>query len=201
MSDLTATPEPNPIERFKTWHNALPYAADDMERIAMTLATASKEGIPSVRIVLLKDYDERGFVFYTNMKSHKSHDLTENPYASLCFSWIKQKRQVRITGKAEHVTPAEADAYYATRPLLSRIGAWASSQSHILTSRSELMDKFTALQEKFSETNPPPRPDHWSGWRIVPTEIEFWQEADYRLHDRDLYTRTPLGWNINKLYP
>ncbi len=191
----------NPIERFRQWHDALPFAQNDMQRIAMTLATASKEGVPSARIVLLKSYDEQGFVFYTNMESHKSHDLNENPIASLCFGWIAQCRQIRITGKAEKVTGAEADEYYASRPLFSRIGAWASAQSHILSSRQELLDKVTALQAQYSEENPPPRPPFWSGWRVIPTEIEFWQEAPNRLHDRDLYTRTPQGWAMHKLYP
>lgn len=192
---------PDPIQHFKEWHDALPFAKDDMERIAMVLATASKAGVPSARIVLLKSYDERGFVFFTNMESHKSRDLIENPHASLCFSWIKQSRQVRVSGRVERVSDAEADAYYATRPLGSQIGAWASDQSRPLPSRQTLLQKVEELQGRYSEANPPPRPPHWSGWRVLPSEIEFWQEASYRLHDRDLYTRSPEGWSVQKLYP
>lgn len=193
--------ESNPIERFREWYDALPYAEGDMQRTAMTLATASKEGIPSARIVLLKEFSERGFVFYTNMQSHKSHDLIENPQACLCFGWIPQGRQVRITGHAERVSSAEADAYFASRPLISRLGAIASRQSHLLKSREALLERITELESQYSERNPPPRPKHWSGWRVVPQEMEFWQEASYRLHDRDLYTRTPQGWSVCKLYP
>lgn len=191
----------NPIERFREWHDALPYAADDMRRVAMTLATANKAGVPSARVVLLKAYDERGFVFYTNMQSRKSQDLIENPHACLSFSWIPEERQVRVTGWAERVSDAEADAYYNSRPLLSRIGAWASDQSRTLEARAVLEQKVQELQKQYSESNPPPRPPHWSGWRVVPQEIEFWQEATFRLHDRDLYTRTPTGWAVHKLYP
>lgn len=191
----------NPFGRFHEWMEALPYAKNDMERIAMTLATVDAQGIPSARIVLLKEYDERGFVFYTNMESHKSSDLNHNSNVCLNFCWIKLSRQIRITGKAEKVSDAEADAYYATRPLISRIGAWASAQSRPLASRDVLMNKVEELQKQYSEENPPPRPPHWSGWRVVPREIEFWQEASHRLHDRDLYTRTADGWVLQKLYP
>lgn len=191
----------NPIERFREWHEGLPFAADDMQRTAMTLATASKAGVPSLRVVLLKGYDESGFVFYTNMQSHKSRELMENPVASLNFCWISIGRQVRITGNVERVSDEEADAYYASRPLASRIGAWASDQSQTLESRKVLLDKVAALEAKYSESNPPPRPPHWSGWRVVPKEMEFWQEASHRLHDRDLYTRTTSGWAVQKLYP
>jgi pyridoxamine 5'-phosphate oxidase len=191
----------NPIERFREWYEALPRTEDDKERTAMTLATASKQGVPSARVVLLKSYDERGFVFYTNLESHKSQDLTENPYAALCFNWMPQLRQVRITGRVEKTTDAEADAYYNSRPFESRIGAWASAQSRPLESRKALLDSVAILQKKYSEANPPPRPPHWSGWRVVPQQIEFWQEASHRLHDRDVYTRTPQGWTVHKLYP
>lgn len=198
MTDTTAL---DPIERFRQWQDSLPYERDDMERVAANLATASKEGIPSLRVVLVKQYDARGFVFYTNMKSHKSHDLTENPQACLNFCWIKQSKQIRITGRVERVTDAEADAYFAARPYISRIGAWASAQSMLLESRDILMKKVGELQQQYPESSPPPRPPHWSGWRVVPEEIEFWQEGSHRLHDRDLYTRTPEGWSVHKLYP
>lgn len=192
---------PNPFARFHEWMEALPYAQDDMQRVAMTLATVNEKGIPSARVVLLRDYDDRGFVFYTNMESHKSSDLKGNPIACLNFCWVELSRQIRITGKAQRVSDKEADDYYHSRPLLSRIGAWASDQSRPLSSREELMTKVEQLQTRYSETNPPPRPPHWSGWRVVPDAIEFWQEGSYRLHDRDLYTRTPTGWAVQKLYP
>lgn len=191
----------DPIERFRQWLEALPYAADDMQRIAMTLATVNKQGIPSARVVLLKAFDEKGFVFFTNMESNKSCDLKENPNACLNFSWVPEQKQVRITGKAEQVSDAEADAYYSTRPFISRIGAWASQQSRPLASRVMLMNRVMELEKQYSEANPPPRPPHWSGWRVVPHSIEFWQEAPYRLHDRDLYTRNGAGWTVQKLYP
>ncbi len=180
---------------------ALPYAEDDMRRVGMTLATVNAEGVPSARIVLLRAYDESGFVFYTNMESRKSCDLNVNANACLNFCWIELSRQIRITGKVERVSDAEADAYYNSRPLLNRIGAWASSQSRPLSSREELLDKVEALQKKYTESNPPPRPAYWSGWRVVPSEIEFWQEGSHRLHDRDLYTRISGGWALHKLYP
>lgn len=192
---------PDPIARFKQWHDALPFAPDDMQRTGMTLATVDAQGVPSARIVLLRAYDERGFVFYTNMESHKSSDLLANPNACLNFCWIELSRQIRITGKAQRVSDKEADEYYNSRPLLNRIGAWASNQSRPLESRKVLTDKMDALQKKYSESNPPPRPPHWSGWRVVPSEIEFWQEGSHRLHDRDLYTSTPDGWTLQKLYP
>lgn len=191
----------DPLQRFHEWLTALPFAEDDMERIAMTLATVNAAGVPSARIVLLKAYDDRGFVFYTNMESHKSTDLSQNPNACLNFCWIKQSRQIRITGKAERVSDAEADAYYNTRPFISRIGAWASDQSRRLPSRAVLLDRVVELEKRYSEETPPPRPAHWSGWRVVPDSIEFWQEGSYRLHDRDVYTRTAHGWTMHKLYP
>lgn len=191
----------NPFPRFHEWMDALPYAKDDMQRSAMTLATVDPLGVPSARIVLLRAYDERGFVFYTNMQSDKSLDLLSNNNACLNFCWVELSRQIRITGKAERVSDKEADDYYNGRPLLSRIGAWASNQSQPLESRKVLMDKMEELQIQYSKSNPPPRPPHWSGWRVVPSKIEFWQEGSHRLHDRDLYTRTPQGWALQKLYP
>ncbi len=191
----------NPFPRFREWMEALPYAQDDMRSSAMTLATVNAEHVPAARIVLLRAYDERGFVFYTNMESHKSLDLLANDNACLNFCWVELSRQIRITGKAERVSDAEADQYYNSRPLPSRIGAWASDQSRPLASRKVLMDKMDALQKQYSEPNPPPRPPHWSGWRVVPEAIEFWQEGSHRLHDRDLFTRTADGWSLTKLYP
>lgn len=199
---MTNTQVPaDPIERFREWFDGLPYASDDMEKNAMALATASCEGIPSVRVVLLKGFDERGFVFFTNMESHKSHDLKENPQASLNFWWARVGKQVRVTGNVELVSDQEADEYFSTRPLVSRIGALASRQSHLLDNRKVLTDKVAELQKIYTEQNPPPRPSGWSGWRVVPQEVEFWQEGGFRLHDRDLYTRAGKSWKICKLYP
>jgi len=191
----------NPLGKFVEWLAEARAHTAITEPTAMTLATASKDGIPSARIVLLKGHDERGFVFYTNLGSRKAEELKENPHAALCFAWLPLARQLRIEGMAEQVSDKEADAYYASRPLISRIGAWASEQSRPLASRETLMRKVEALQEQYSEHAPPPRPPHWSGFRVIPNVIEFWQEGKFRLHEREVYTRSNNDWNVQILYP
>jgi len=193
----------NPIEIFATWFAEAKNTPAITEATAMILATASKEGLPSARVMLLKGFDERGFTFFTNFESRKSNEIKDNPHAALCFAWLPIGKQVRIEGKIEQVSDAEADEYYASRPLISRIGAWASSQSRPLDSREILMQKVEELKKIYSEQNPPPRPPHWSGRRVIPNRIEFWQEGEFRLHDRNVYTReTPTSnWQVGKLYP
>lgn len=191
----------DPIARFAEWfadykaHSTIP------EPSAVTLATATANGIPSARVVLLKSFDARGFVFYTHMDSRKSEELKANPHAALCFNWIARGRQVRIEGKVERVSDAEADTYFATRPLGARIGALISHQSRPLASQETFMHEIAACSARYSESSPPSRPANWSGWRIVPHAIEFWQEGRFRLHDRDLYTRLGQEWTVQKLYP
>lgn len=170
------------------------------EPSAMTLATASREGRPSARIVLLKGVDERGFTFFTNLASRKSKELTENPFAALCFYWETIDYQVRVEGKVKPVSDVAADAYFASRPRGSQIGAWASHQSSKLTSRSELEDRVAAMRERFAE-NEVPRPGFWSGFTLQPNVIEFWRRRENRLHERTLYKRNGDSWNVQLLYP
>jgi len=190
----------NPIPQFTEWLNDAKARKDIAEPTAMSLATVSTDGQPSVRIVLLKDHDERGFVFYTNMKSHKSRDLAENPKAALCFHWMPLERQVRIEGRAERASDGEADAYFATRPRESQLGAWASKQSEPLINAARLLQEIKNAEGLY-DGRPVPRPPFWSGWRIVPQKIEFWQQGNFRLHDRQLYVRDGDGWKVAQLYP
>jgi pyridoxamine 5'-phosphate oxidase len=166
----------------------------------MTVATCTSTGLPSARILLLKDYDSRGFVFFTNKESRKGCELNANRHAALLFHWKSLHRQVRIEGAVEDVTDAEADAYYATRARVSRLGAWASLQSRPLPDRSELERRVAEVDARYPG-EAVPRPPHWSGYRVVPERIEFWQDMPYRLHDRTLFTRTDAGWVTSKLYP
>ena len=167
---------------------------------AMTLATATPDGMPSARTVLLKGHDARGFVFYTNTLSRKGGELAANRRAALLFHWKSLGRQVRIEGAVEDVTAAEADAYFASRPRLSRLGAWASDQSRPLPARAELEGRLAALERRYPGDDIP-RPPHWSGYRVLPSRFEFWQEAPFRLHDRTVFTRDGGGWAVSKLYP
>lgn len=167
---------------------------------AAALATAGKDLEPTVRMVLLKDVDDRGFVFYTNLESRKARQLADNPRASLCFWWPKLKRQVRIEGGIELVSNQEADEYFASRPRGSQIGAWASHQSSELSSREELLAAVALLTEKYKD-RAVPRPPRWSGYRLAPERIEFWKEQPDRLHERELYIRQPVGWKITLLAP
>jgi pyridoxamine 5'-phosphate oxidase len=167
---------------------------------AMTLATTAADGRPSARAVLLKGVDEGGFVFYTNLESRKSTELFANPYAALCFLWKSLNRQVRVEGPVERVADDEADAYFASRPRDSQIGAWASDQSRTLDSRAELEQRVQAFSDRFGE-GPIPRPIYWSGFRVVPRHVEFWQERPFRLHDRLLFVREGEGWRRERLFP
>jgi pyridoxamine 5'-phosphate oxidase len=189
----------DPIVQFGRWYQAA-QAAGLVEPTAMALATASKDGAPSVRMVLLKGYDEQGFVFYTNYQSPKARDLLANPRAALLFWWGALERQVRITGDVTRVTEAESDAYFASRPLGSRIGAIASRQSAILASREDLERTVKELAAKYGDDKVP-RPRHWGGFRIAPTTIEFWQGQPNRLHDRLRYTKVGPSWKIERLSP
>jgi pyridoxamine 5'-phosphate oxidase len=167
---------------------------------AMTLATCTPDGAPSARIVLLKGKDARGFVFYTNTLSRKGGELAANARAALLFHWKSLERQVRIEGAVEPVTGAEADAYYASRPRLSRLGSWASLQSQVLPARSVFEERLAELERRYPG-NDVPRPPHWSGFRVLPARMEFWQAAEFRLHDRTVFTRDGAGWAVGKLYP
>jgi pyridoxamine 5'-phosphate oxidase len=194
-------PTDDPITLFGDWLAAARACAAIREPTAMTLATATRDGKPSARIVLLKQHDPRGFVFYTNLSSRKSEELKANSQAALCFYWMPLDRQVRIEGAAGPVEAAEADAYFASRDRNKQAGAWASRQSAPLKDRPTLVTEVAEIEAKY-EGKPIPRPPHWSGWRLTPTHIEFWQQGDFRLHQRDLYTRDAKGgWNHTLLYP
>ena len=189
----------DPFVTFGDWL-AEAEASEPNDPNAMILATASAEGKPAARTVLLKAWDEQGFVFYTNLESRKSQELKQNPHAALLFYWKTLHRQVRIEGTISLVSDAQADAYYASRPRGSRIGAWASAQSKPLPDRQTFETKFEAFEVKFPGDTIP-RPPFWSGWRVTPTYLEFWQDVQYRLHERTTYTRDDNGWVIGKLYP
>jgi pyridoxamine 5'-phosphate oxidase len=166
----------------------------------MTLATASADGAPSARIVLLRGLDDRGVVFYTNSESRKGRELLANPRAALVLHWEPLGRQVRVEGSVERVDDEESDAYFASRPLPSRLGAWASDQSRPIESREELMQRYAETAERFGD-GPIPRPPHWYGFRVVPDAIEFWEHGAHRLHDRMRYTRAGSSWIAERLAP
>ena len=189
----------DPFERFAVWYEA---AAECglKEPTAVALGTADANGQPSVRMVLLKGYDEQGFVFFTNRESRKGRELAANPKAALCFFWMPLGRSVRVVGGVVPVSDDEADAYYATRARNSQIGAWASQQSRPLETRHALEKRVARFALKYA-IGPVPRPAHWSGFRVVPDTIEFWEERPFRLHDRFVYMREGKGWRTERLYP
>ncbi len=192
----------DPVEQFLRWHGEA-FAAGVAEPNAMVLATVDASGVPSARAVLVRDVDTRGFTFFTNYDSPKSRDLSGNPNVTAVFAWLDLHRQVRLRGAAERVSDAESDAYFATRPRGSQIGAWASPQSAVLSGRAELDARVARVEAEFGPDQPVPRPPNWGGWRLVPSEFEFWQGRPSRLHDRLRYRQGMARgrWLIERLAP
>lgn len=189
----------DPFAWFAEWMAEAEHA-ESGDANAMTLATATPDGRPSARIVLLKGADPRGFVFYTNSYSRKGNELSANGQAALLFHWKSLGRQIRIEGRVEPVSEAEADLYFATRARISRLGAWASDQSRVLSERAELERRLAETEARFPGEEVP-RPPYWSGYRLAPAYFEFWQDMPYRLHDRTTFARGPEGWSRGKLFP
>ena len=191
----------NPIDLFVEWFNEAK-KTEINDPNALALATVGKNGIPSVRMVLLKDFNEKGFVFFTNLNSRKSIEIKSNQKASMCFHWKSLLRQVRITGELSNVSDLDADNYYNSRSYGSRIGAWASNQSRILKSRDELLKSIEEFKKKYPNEKNIPRPKHWSGWNLNPFEIEFWLDGKDRIHERLSYNRKDNNkWEKNLLSP
>jgi pyridoxamine 5'-phosphate oxidase len=189
----------DPIQQFQEWFDAAIHAGLK-EPNAMTLATSTRNGHPSARIVLLKGFDQRGFVFFTNYESRKGRELAQNPHAALVFFWEPLGRQIRITGRVSTVSAAESEQYFMSRPEGSRFSAAVSRQSKPIPSRADLVARLEKLKEQYPEGGPP-RPTHWGGYRVRPEEIEFWQAGEFRLHDRVRYRRSGNGWIMDRLSP
>ena len=191
----------DPIQLFKVWMDEA-QKTEPNDPNALSLATANKENYPSVRMVLLKGFNQNGFVFYTNLNSQKGNELKENPNAAMCFHWKSLLRQIRIKGKVALVSDEIADQYYNTRGYESRIGAWASKQSQELANRDELINSIKDYKQKYNDQDNVPRPSHWSGWNLSPSSIEFWLDGDSRIHERLKYTRDKSGnWVKSLLSP
>jgi pyridoxamine 5'-phosphate oxidase len=189
----------DPFALFHDWYTEA-RTTEINDSNAMALATADAAGRPSVRMVLLKGYDERGFVFYTNRESRKAGDLAANPHVALLFHWKSLRRQIRIEGPIGFVSDAESDAYFASRSRDSQLGAWASDQSRPLDSRATFEERYEAVRARF-DGQPVPRPPHWGGYRVTPERIEFWLDREHRLHERRVFLRAGEGWNEGMLYP
>ncbi len=195
QSDL----DPDPIRQFERWYQPV-LASDLAEPSAMSLATATREGRPSARTVLLKGFDQAGFVFFTNYESRKAQELSDNPRAALLFNWIHLRRQVSVAGPVTRVSAQESDAYFKTRPRGSQLGAWASKQSEVIESREVLEQRLAELEKKYAGRDVP-RPPYWGGYRLTPDTVEFWQNRANRLHDRFRYRREGGRWVIERLSP
>ncbi len=191
----------DPIELFEAWINEAKITEPN-DPNAVALGTSNDNNSPSIRMVLLKDFNKDGFVFYTNLNSQKGNDLKNNPKAAMCFHWKSLLRQVRINGTAKKVSDKVANEYYNTRGYESRIGAWASKQSSILSNRDELLNSIEEYKKKYDNKNEVPRPDHWSGWNLTPSSIEFWLDGDSRIHERLKYIKDEAGnWTKSLLSP
>ncbi len=192
--------DPNPLRQFQRWYKEMrATGVSEQEATSMILATATPDGRPSARVVLLKGFDDRGFVFFTNYQSQKGNELNQNPRAALLFYWSGLWRQVRVEGKVEKISAADSEDYFLSRPLGSRLGAWASNQSEVIDQRETLETRFADMQKRFGEDVP--RPEHWGGYRVNPNSIEFWQGRDNRLHDRLRYHYEDGAWVIERLAP
>ena len=196
---MAGTDERDPFDLFQEWW-AEAHDMEPSEPASVALATATADGAPSVRMVLLRGLDDRGFVFYTNLESRKGLELSENPQAALVFHWKSLRRQVRVEGGAVLVEPDEADAYFASRARGSQIGAWASAQSRPMATRHGLEKSVAKYAAKFG-LGKVPRPEHWSGYRVTPQRIEFWREGKFRLHERIAYQRIEGVWKTERLFP
>ena len=188
----------DPIQLFKIWMDEAK-KTEPNDSNALSLATSNKDNFPSVRVVLLKEFNQNGFVFYTNLNSQKGNELKENPKAAMCFHWKSLLRQIRVSGTVTQVEDIVADQYYNSRGYESRIGAWASKQSEELSSRDELMNSIKEFKQKYNNEKKVPRPSHWSGWNLSPSSIEFWLDVDNRIHERLKYTIDKSGHWIKSL--